>query len=272
MSVLRESSSGWFPSRRRLLVAVLFPVLAGCAADPNLTIPTADAYGVMTLDIGGAPVKFQPIEGWCPATRDQTRKVADDVPDAAKVLVVFGDCRQLRAARTIDGSVADYGILAVPTNLLSTDVGNDRAAFVDRIVEDSGAFDLDAIIREERASTRAQTQRKIDAAKRAGFSLRIYDPVDLGLLAHDDSAAYFGIAQRVVVGLVSSDAYTRDIGLVTLFCMTEVQGRAIIFAIQIETDSPPLSNRSPAVKAALNLARSQIERLIELNPDLGQAI
>lgn len=271
MSVPCKPSSGLLPSARRLLVAALFPVLAGCAMDPNVTMPTADGHGVMTLDVGGAPVKFRPIEGWCPASRDQTRKIVKDVSDAARVLVAFGDCKQLQAAGEADKSITDYGILAAPTDMLNTDVGDDRAAFVDRVVENAAVFDLDAIIREAVDSTRQQTQSEIDAAKRAGFSLQIHDPVDLGLLAHDN-AAYFGVAQRVVIGLVGSDAYTRDIGFVTLFCVTELRGRAILLAMQIEADSPPLSNRSPAVKAALKLARSQVERLIELNPDLGQAI
>ncbi|QEX21091.1 hypothetical protein FRZ61_10120 [Hypericibacter adhaerens] len=272
MPVSCDWLSDRFPGIRGFLAATLLLALAGCAGGLDPAMPVADSHGVMTLDVGGMPVKFQPIDGWCPASRDLTRSVLREAQEEIKVLVVFGGCKEMRTAHDIDDPIPNFGMLAVPTEMWSTDIGNDRAAFVDLIAENLGAIDLAAAMKEEMDSRRAQIQSRIDAAKRAGMTLQVDDPIDLGLLVHDDDAACFGVNLRVVTGLASSDAYTKDIGIVTLFCATELQGRAVICMMQTQLEPSPRSSRSRSLEPVLKLVRSQVKRLIELNPDQGLAI
>jgi hypothetical protein len=258
-----------------LIPAVFLLLLAGCATDSPTSTGSADATGSpmvagsTTVNIGGAEIKVEPVEGWCLVSEEQSRKVLEGAPRNIKAYAVMADCRQLHAAGKSDDLPASFGFIATPTKLIATDVGDDRAAFVDTVVENAGDLDLAAAAKEAQASKRDQIQKEIDAAKREGVEIHMSDPVDLGLLAHDDSTACFGVLQKFAVKAVS---YSDNISFVTLFCATEIRGRAIILTLQTTTPSDPAASGGLAIVGALGLARLQIEQLIELNPDLGLAI
>jgi hypothetical protein len=249
-------------------------LLAACASDGGSSTDSMDAAGSLpvarstTVNIGGAEIKFEPVHGWCLASREQSRKVLEDAPRSIRAYAVMADCRQLQAADGSDELPASFGFIATPTQLISTDVGEDRAAFVDTVVENVSSLDLAEAAREALASKRDEIQNEIDAARRQGVEIHMNDPIDLGLLAHDDSAACFGMQQKFAVKAV---AYSDDIGFVTLLCATEIRSRAVILTLQTMTPSASTYG-GPEVANALRLARLQIEQLIELNPDLGLAI
>lgn len=242
--------------------------IAGCAAQSIARPPVADGTGLSTFDVGGAEVRFRPIEGWCPVTDDQYGALAEDAGREVIIYAAFGDCRQVEAARGRDGLPANIGVVATSPSLEDIDVGSDRAAFIDRVVENSADLDLGATAKEAEDAARAMRSR-LEAARRAGIDIQIGDPIDLGLLGHDELAAYFGILQKI---RVSIGADSGEIGLVTIFCTTEIQNRFILVAIQTQTGMLPATGERPSIAAALDLARSQVERLIELNPDPGLAI
>lgn len=259
------------PARLRFLpvaAAWTFLALAGCATTAPRTAPLADANTVISVDVGGETTNLAPIDGWCILPKEDAKDLIKDAGPEVRVHAIFADCGELKAG-VANKDLEQMGIVGTPIGLLTMDIGDDRAAFVAEAARQLGEFDLTDIFREAQDQALSEMDEEMAALKKAGMTLHVDDPVNLGEVAQDTAAVYYGVLQRVQV---TGRGLSFERSIVTLFGVTEISRRTLLLCIQSQFEDGAPSHDRASIETTLTRARAQIARLIELNPDRGLAI
>lgn len=231
--------------------------LAGCA--PTSPPPGAaqasvlDSVDIVTLDVGGTAIRFAPIDGWCVYPPERMARFLDTARVTSADLVThayFGDCGQIQAAEALDGWVVDDGNLGTPKEVVRTDLGSDRAAFVDRMAVELRRANFDQAIDKAHGEL-------ADALGDRGVDLDVGETKNLGIVDQDQNAVYFAIIQN---GQANSINRTVDISRLTVGAATLVRGRMIL--LNMSSDYEP----GKTLEIVLGRSKAQVERLISLNP------
>lgn len=242
--------------------------LAGCASSAHPTAPLAGANAIMSVDVGGETINLAPTDGWCILPKED----ADDLVEAAgsdmEIHAIFADCDGLKAGVAHE-ELEHIGVVGTPKSILTLDIGDDRAAFVAEMASEFGDIDLTDVFREAQDQALSKMKEELAALKKAGLTLHVDDPINLREVAQDSTAVYYGVLQRVQV---TGPGLTVERSIVTLFGVTEISRRAMLFCIQSRFKDGDTSHDRASIEAVLKQARAQIARLIELNPDRGLAI
>jgi hypothetical protein len=244
-------------------------MLAGCASKPGSLGTSAERRGIVTVDVGGSEIDVAPIEGWCFASPAQTKDAAQTMGDKLVIYAMFADCDELKTGDTSVDRLKTLSVLTTPKNLVGKDVGNDRTAFVDAVADQLSGLDLTQTFKEAQSAALNELHDTMAALQDAGAKMHISDPISLGVVAHDSSAVYFGMLQRIEV---SARSQSIKANIVTLFGVTQLQERAIMLCLQARVIGPSVTDAETPLYEALAHSKAQIARLIALNPDRGLAI
>jgi hypothetical protein len=262
------------PAARRSSIAALAALwallaLAGCATPSQRPLADAGSAAVVTVDVGGRAIQMAPIDGWCAAPQDQLEEVRDALGSDLVAHTLFADCDELRSNDGKFEALENFAILSTPRTLIHEDLGSDRAAFVDAVIDEMSDLDLTDVFAQAQEEALAGMRGEIADMEAKGVTVRIADPINMGIVAHDPSAVYFAVLQKVEA---SSRSESVRVDIATMFGVTALNGRAIILCLQSRLMHPATEGSGKMVAETLAQAKAQVERLIELNPDLGLAI
>ena len=252
----------------RFAAACVCLSLAGCATTASRTVPLADSSTVMSVDVGGETINLAPIEGWCVLPKEDARDLVEAAGPEVEIHAIFADCDELKAG-VAHKDLQRFGVVGTPNDLLTLDIGDDRAAFVAEAARQLGDFDLTDVFREAQDQALSEMDEEMAALKKEGLTLHVEDPANLGEVAQDSAAVYYGVLQRVQV---TGRGLSVERSIVTLFGVTEIGRRTLLLCIQSQFEDGAPSHDRASVETVLSQARAQIARLIELNPDRGMAI
>jgi hypothetical protein len=222
----------------------------------------------MSVDVGGEMIHLAPINGWCVLPKEDAKDLIEAAGPDIAIHAIFADCDELKAG-VANKDLQNMGVVGTPKSILTLDLGDDRAAFVAEAARQLGDFDLTDIYREAQNQALSEMKDDMAALKKAGLTLHVADPVNLGQVAQDPMAVYFGVLQRATV---TGPGVSVERSVVTLFGVTEVGRRALLLCIQSQFEEGAENHDRASIETVLTRARAQIARLIDLNPDRGLAI
>jgi hypothetical protein len=222
--------------------ARLTVVLLGLAV---ATLAPAGAFAqAVAFDVGGVTIRFTPKPGWCVYPEATLRTVLERFQRADQVDVAhtfFGDCRQVAANAQSHTRIHDFGYLATPRKLVTTDPGS-RSAFIKSVSDGLKARDP--------YPTAISIRDRLNKAE-LGFKIGEVRP--LGFVDLDEYAVYSGLIQSLTIG---SEQFQQA----GIWGMTVVNGRVVYSYIYSDyTDQG-------SVEKLITRAKLQVARLIRANP------
>lgn len=243
-----------FAVRGSAILATILPVslLAACAAPAPGT--ASDPAGLVSFDVGGTRIKFEPIDGWCVYRKQQLQQaIAERSSEGFLAHIAYGRCDRI-AAGTQYELPADEGWIGTPRDLISQDFGDNREAFANAMRQsydkEKMAQFLDESQQDLAESIRRTTPVPGDAIK-AGLS------TDLGVVGNDNTASYSGFIQRAdIVGPTGSIRISRIVVLAT----TLIKGKVLVCYMDL------VDQGEVKLDPVLRALKAQMRRLVELNP------
>jgi hypothetical protein len=224
-------------------------VTLGLGASLLLAVGSAvEAKDAHIASVLGADVVLSIPKGYCPLDKttpaDKAAISTLEQVNAGRnaILLMFADCKQLEAFRTMGQSLSNSGAYMAPASARRP-IKTSRAQFVAEIAQ---------VIKQRQLPAKGHEEAK-QRVKELNAGVEIARNVDLGLLHSDDTAVYTGVLQT----WQAEGGGT--IQVVTIASLTLVRERVISVNLSV-----PVDGKDP-VPALLAAQRGIVKALIAAN-------